>query len=173
MEQSQHVTYVQYSLLNSGEVMNCDAEPASAPDTKSLGVFFFSYFRAKRLFCQVIISFWCRWLARSTFALLWAIALSMTDIYRSNPKYTKAAISNRAVTSGITGLRKPTLLRRKRAENTIFIITLYVSLHFDMRKIFAGIDQKKIVKTGQSLVTDARHIRAITKNPVFIRSGWA
>ena len=57
MEQSQHVTYVQYSLLNSGEVMNCDAEPASAPDTKSPRVFYFSNFRAERCFCQVIIAF--------------------------------------------------------------------------------------------------------------------
>ena len=57
MEQSQHVTYVQYPLLNSSEVMNCNAEPASAPDTKSPRVFFFSYFRVKCRFCQVIIAF--------------------------------------------------------------------------------------------------------------------
>jgi hypothetical protein len=40
-----------------------------------------------------------------------------------------------------------------------------------MRKIFAGIEQKKIVKAGQLLVTDAWHIRAITKSQVFIRLG--
>ena len=36
------------------------AEPASAPDTKSPRVFFFSHFRAKRRFCQVLIGFWRR-----------------------------------------------------------------------------------------------------------------
>ena len=30
MKLSQHVTYAQYSLLNRNEVMNCNAEPASA-----------------------------------------------------------------------------------------------------------------------------------------------
>ena len=52
--------------------MNCDAEPASAPDTKSPRVFFFSYFRAKRCFCEVLIGFWRRWLAR----YLWGRYLS-------------------------------------------------------------------------------------------------
>jgi len=32
-------------------------EPASAPDTKSPRVFYFSNFRAERCFCQVIIAF--------------------------------------------------------------------------------------------------------------------
>ena len=53
---------------------------------------------------------------------------------------------------------KPTLLRKKRAENTIVKITFYVSLHFDMHKIVAGIDQKKIAGSEQLLVTGSRTV---------------
>jgi len=57
MELSQHVTYAQYSLLNSNEVMNCNAEPASPPDTKSPRVFYFSYFRANVAFAKSSLAF--------------------------------------------------------------------------------------------------------------------
>ena len=56
MESYQHLTYAQYLLLSSNEVMSCDAEPASAPDPRSPRVFYFSHFRAKHLFCQVFIA---------------------------------------------------------------------------------------------------------------------
>lgn len=68
----------------------------------------------------------------STFATLCAIALSIIDICRIDTKYTKAAISNRAVTSGITGLRKTILLRKKRAGKHDFQNNF---LRFDMHKI--------------------------------------
>lgn len=92
----------------------------------------------------------------------------MTDICRINPKYTKAAISNRAVNSGITGLRKAYFVEKKTSGKHNFQNDL---LRFDLHKIVAGIEQKKIVKAGQLLVTDVWHIRAITKSSVFISLG--
>ena len=54
---------------------------------------------------------WCEDVLQ--FATLCAIALSMINIGRISLKYTKAAISNRAVTSGITGLRKAYFVEKK------------------------------------------------------------
>ena len=45
------------------------------------------------------------------------------------------------------------------------------SLRFDLYKIVAVMEQKKIVGAGQSSVSGSWHIRAITKSPVFIRLG--
>jgi len=60
MELSQYVTYVQYLELNSNEVLICDVEQGTPPDTKSPRVFSLCYFQYKRRLCEVIISFWCR-----------------------------------------------------------------------------------------------------------------
>jgi len=52
-------------------------------------------------------------LGRSTVCDIMSYALSVVNICSINPKYTKAAISNSAVTSGITGLRKAYFVEKK------------------------------------------------------------
>ena len=94
----------------------------------------------------------------------------MINICCINPKYTKAAISNRAVISGIAGLRKAYFVEKKNERKTRFSkwLRAYFSrpcthgscpsnwpfgsrlvvywntllLRFDLHKIIAGIEQK-------------------------------
>ena len=47
MELSQYLTYVQYLELNSNEVLSCDVEQGTPPDTKSPRVFSLCYFQYK------------------------------------------------------------------------------------------------------------------------------
>ena len=74
-----------------------------------------------------------------------------TVVYRIDMKYTKDVISDRiAIFIELLGV-KDSLPRRKRAKKVDFQNSF---LCFNTHKIFAGIGQRKIVKSEQLLVSD-------------------